>query len=170
MYRTQSYDSQNRPLTDVHYQQAHNPGYGQPYQQPYGAGGDQGYAQKPEPQNQYYNEANAPYYNESTPYLATTLPARKKGKSKWLTVGVPILVVLIAAAVVGVILGIRAHNKSSPKSGGSGSGGSPASGGGPATGTINTLAIWPTATDSYFLPVYPSAVRWRPPRAHQITN
>lgn len=118
--------------------------------------------------NPTYNHSNAsqvhqptpygsgdPYYNETSGFI-TPQNAAKKGRSKWITIGIPVAIVVIAAAVVGAIFGIRANkNSSSSASGSSGANGQQAAG-----GVNNDLALFPTATDSqYLLPLYPSTVR-----------
>ncbi|EJF66889.1 hypothetical protein DICSQDRAFT_95739 [Dichomitus squalens LYAD-421 SS1] len=113
--------------------------------------------------NPTYNHSNAsnihqaspygsgdPYYNESTGFITPAKP--KKGTSKWVKIGIPVAILVIAAAVVGVVLGIRAHNKSSSASSKSGSSGSNS-----ASGAQNDIGIFATGTDSlYMLPLYPS--------------
>ncbi len=119
--------------------------------------------------NATYNHSNAsnvhqptpygsgdPYYNESTGFITPSQP--KKGASKWVKIGIPIGILVIAGAVVGIVLGLRAHNKtsSSSSSGSSGSSGDSNS----ASGAKNNLGLFATATDSqYMLPIYPSTVR-----------
>ncbi|KIJ46453.1 hypothetical protein M422DRAFT_46181 [Sphaerobolus stellatus SS14] len=124
-----SYDSANIPLSQYQYQETHTGPYGQ----------------------------TDPKFNESTFYAP-----RKKRVSPWLKFGLPILVIIIAAAVVGGVVGSR--NKSS-KSGSLSSSG--ASAGSDPLGTKTpsaseavsakeALGIFPTGTDSYELPIYPS--------------
>ena len=77
--------------------------------------------------NATYNHSNAsnihqptpygsgdPYYNESTGFI--TPSKAKKGTSKWLKIGLPVGILVIAGAVVGIVLGLRAHDKSSSSS------------------------------------------------------
>lgn len=95
---------------------------------------------------------NAPYgnqyYSESTGYI-TPMPAPKKRTSNWIKFGIPIAVVVIAGAVVGVILGIRA----SKHSGSAASDGSASS----AASIKNSVGLYATATNSEFMvPLYPS--------------
>ena len=120
--------------------------------------------------NQTYNHSNAsnihqaspygsgdPYYNESTGFI--TPSKAKQGTSKWVKIGIPVAILVIAAAVVGVILGIRAHNKSLSSSSKSASSGSNS-----ASGAKNDIGLYATGTDSlYMLPLYPSTVRYQSP-------
>ena len=109
------------------------------------------------------NQANSPYgsgdpyYNESTGFITPSQP--KKGTSKWIKIGIPVAVVVIAAAVVGAIFGIRASkNSSSSSSTSSGTSGDSSSGSTASSG--DGTGIFAVATDSlYLLPIYPSTVR-----------
>ncbi|KAF8203183.1 chondroitin AC/alginate lyase [Pholiota molesta] len=100
---------------------------------------------------------NDPNYHESAGYIAP-LP-RKKPLSKWIKIGVPLLVIVIAAAVVGGIVGSR---KSKDASASSSNGGSSGSAGDTAAASSAISAKmsngrFATATDSEFMvPVYPS--------------
>ncbi|KAI0756795.1 chondroitin AC/alginate lyase [Daedaleopsis nitida] len=116
--------------------------------------------------NQTYNHSNAsnihqpspygsgdPYYNESTGFIAPQA-GTKKGTSKWVKIGIPLAVVVIAAVAVGVVFGVRSHKDSSSTSSSSSSKGNQASNG----GVQNDIGLFPTATNSlYLLPLYPSA-------------
>jgi flagellar basal body-associated protein FliL len=101
-----------------------------------------------------YQSANNPYsqgydnYNQSAGYL----PSKKKGMSKWIKIGVPVLILVIAGAVVGGILGSRSN-----KSGGGGNGSSPASASS-AVANKDAVGVFATATDVYGQPQYPTAV------------
>ncbi|KAG8899818.1 hypothetical protein FRC01_010361 [Tulasnella sp. 417] len=79
-------------------------------------------------------------------------PSQRQGSSrKWLTIGVPIALVIVAGAVVGGVLGSRANKKSS--NGSSSSDGVNASG----LESIKTdVGMFATATNSHTIPVYPS--------------
>lgn len=119
--------------------------------------------------NATYNHSNAsnihqptpygsgdPYYNESTGFI--TPSKAKKGTSKWLKIGLPVGILVIAGAVVGIVLGLRAHDKSSSSSSSNNTGSSGNSNS--ASGSKNNLGLFATATDSqYMLPIYPSTVR-----------
>jgi hypothetical protein len=91
-----------------------------------------------------------PYYNQSTGYVASAPPKRRT--SKWIKLGIPIALLLIAGVVVGVVLGIRSSkNKSSSASGNGANAGVGA----------NEIGRFPVSTDTnYFMPVYPSTVRF----------
>jgi len=179
-YRRNSYDSGHRPLTDVRYQQAPY-GASEYYYNPneqYAATND-GYRDYPGSANQYpanqyssgdkfaapadpyashdnvaYPAAAAAagqYYPSQSQHYLPARPAQKKGTSKWIKIGIPVAVIVIAAAVVGAIFAIRAHNNASASSSG-GSGGS--SGGAP--GSQNDIGVFPTGLNTWFLPAYPS--------------
>jgi hypothetical protein len=92
-----------------------------------------------------------PYYNESSGYI-TPKPS-KKGTSKWIKIGIPVLILAIAAGVVGGILGSRNH-KSPPGSAAAASS---------AASVKQEIGIFATATNSlYMIPIYPSTVSlWR---------
>ena len=96
----------------------------------------------------------------------TFTPQKKQPRSisKWLKIGLPILVVLIAIGVVVGVVVSKHHNKSSTSSTSSGGGGGGGGGGG-----SNNLGVFYTATDGYGLPVYPSTVR-RPPLVVHLTS
>ncbi|KAJ8468389.1 hypothetical protein ONZ51_g9670 [Trametes cubensis] len=112
--------------------------------------------------NATYNHSNAsnihtpygsgdPYYNESTGFINPN--PNKKGTSKWVKIGIPVALVVIAAAVVGVVLGIRHKNSSSSSSSAS----SAEAAASQAASVKNEIGLYPTATDSlYLLPIYPS--------------
>jgi hypothetical protein len=125
-----SYDSASRPLgvSDTHYQDASSPGYGSGYNY----GGDDG----------YYSGAQS-YPN--------VVRSKKSGMSPWIKWGIPVAVVVVAAAVVGVVLARRHHsNDASTSSNGPNSGG---------TGSNKAaIGMFPTGTDTYLLPIYPSTV------------
>ena len=89
-----------------------------------------------------------PYYNESSGYIIPQ-PA-KKPTSKWIKIGIPILILAVIGGVVGVILVIRNHKASA--SGGSSAASSAAS-------VKQEVGIFATATNSlYMVPIYPSTV------------
>ena len=92
-----------------------------------------------------------PYYNESTGFITPANP--KKGTSKWVKIGIPVAVIVIAAAVVGAIFGVRASKNSSSTS-------SKSSSADTSSGNSDGSGMLATATDSlYLLPIYPSTVR-----------
>jgi len=116
-------------------------------------------AQHPSP----YGAAD-PYYNQSTGFITpqTAAPA-KKGVSKWVKVGVPVLILVIIAGVVGGVLASRKKSDdTSSSSTGSGTKGdtkdptNTAKGGSTPSANIGRFAV---ATDSqYLIPIYPSTV------------
>lgn len=99
---------------------------------------------------------NDPKFNESTFYS----PPKKRGVSPWIKFGLPVLVLVVIGAVVGGVLGTR--NKNKDGSNGSGSGGSSGLGNGSppsaseAVSAKEAIGVFPTTTDAYQLPVYPS--------------
>jgi hypothetical protein len=103
------------------------------------------------PRNSPYGSGD-PYYNQSTGYITPhSLP--KKAVSKWVKFGIPVVIVIIAAAVLGGVLGSRGSKNSSSQS---------ASASASATSAIsvkNELGHFATATDSqYLVPIYPMTV------------
>jgi hypothetical protein len=102
-----------------------------------------------------------PYYSQSTGYITPAMP-QKKPLSKWIKIGVPVVVLAIIAAVVGGVVGSRKSgndgSSSSSSSGGGGSG-SPAAASS-AVSAKNEFGRFATATNSYYMvPIYPSTVR-----------
>jgi len=92
-----------------------------------------------------------PYYNESSGYIASGPP--KKGASKWIKVGIPIVIIIIVGAVVGGVLGSRASKDDNSSSS---SNGSPADASS-VNSVKNAVGRFATSTDTdYFMPVYPS--------------
>ena len=83
-----------------------------------------------------------PYYNQSSGYIAQ--PAEKH-TSKWIKIGIPILILAIIGGAVGGILLSRNHKASA-------SGGSSAS-------AAASVGIFAAATNSFYMvPIYPSTV------------
>lgn len=80
---------------------------------------------------------------------------QKKRRSKWITVGLPCGLIVIAGAVVGVLFGLKIIKTGGSSSSGSSSGGSGGSGGN-ANVDLNNLSYFATATNSYHQPLYPS--------------
>lgn len=117
--------------------------------------------------NNPYRDGGAGYNDSSVGFIQPQAPIqRKKGVSPWIKFGLPVLVVVAIAAVVGGILGTR--KSSSEDESASSSGGS--KGGKGDDGKINSSAPIATATDKlaagrfavetqskYMIPVYPSA-------------
>lgn len=100
---------------------------------------------------------------------------KPKKKSKWLIIGLPILLLVIVAAVLGGVLGSRAANKNNNLAAGAANGTSTTTGTAKASGTAiatdagsvaassaalnGGIARYAVATDAYLLPVYPTTVR-----------
>ncbi|KAI0079636.1 hypothetical protein K474DRAFT_1658995 [Panus rudis PR-1116 ss-1] len=127
----------------------------------------------------YHNANNTPYgsgdpyYNESTGYI-TPMPVKKR-TSNWLKIGVPVLIVVIVAAVLGGVLGSRAHNKdSSSSASGADSVPTDEAAASSAAAVKNSVGVFPTATNSlYLLPIYPSTTNtaaFTTPTFHPSTN
>ncbi|KAL6310162.1 chondroitin AC/alginate lyase [Sparassis latifolia] len=99
-----------------------------------------------------------PYYNESSGFI-TPQPKSKRSLSNWIKFGVPVLIAVIVAAVLGGVLGSRAHHNSSKSSAAAASSASPsgAAAASQAASIQAAIGVFPTATASlYMLPVYPS--------------
>jgi hypothetical protein len=116
-------------------------------------------ANQPSPYGDNYGVGNAgtnqPYafgsYNQSQGYSAP-VASTKKGTSKWIKFGIPIAIIVIAAAVVGGIFGSR-ESKTSPSVSASASSAAAASS--IAASGDKILAV---ATNSQFmLPIYPTS-------------
>ncbi|OAX44407.1 hypothetical protein K503DRAFT_765026 [Rhizopogon vinicolor AM-OR11-026] len=98
------------------------------------------------PRNSPYGSGD-PYYNESSGYITPQRPP-KKTISKWVKFGIPVAIVVIAAAVLGGVLGTRGSKNSSSQSA--------AAAATSAISVKNDLGHFATATDSqYLLPIYP---------------
>src|ERR1700761_7793233 len=94
-----------------------------------------------------------PYYSASTGYIAPQT-GRKRPLSNWVKFGVPIAIIIIVAAVIGGVLGSRAHHNS-PSVNAASSPGSAAQAS-QAVSAKNAIGRFPTATNSeYLLPIYP---------------
>jgi hypothetical protein len=78
---------------------------------------------------------------------------QKKRRSKWLTVGLPLGLLVIAGAVVGVLFGLKII-----KVGGANSSSSSSGGGSTGPVDLENLSYFATATNSYHQPLYPSMV------------
>ncbi|KAF7308532.1 hypothetical protein HMN09_00702300 [Mycena chlorophos] len=99
-----------------------------------------------------YQENANPQFYQSTGYITPARPAGKK-TSKWVKFGIPLGILVIAGVVVGVVLGIRAHNNSSSAAAAS-SQAAAASGSG--AGHVDGKEVFAQATNTWFLPSYPS--------------
>ncbi|CDZ96694.1 Heparinase II/III-like [Phaffia rhodozyma] len=122
-----------------------------------------------------YNSSSGGYHSGDYGYTQPgassgyAAPAKKK-RSKWLTVFTPILIVaiIVGAIVAGVVVSKNNKKASTANDTSSGSSGSSASGTASktttgkstatksGTATVQGLARIATATDSFYLPVYPS--------------
>jgi hypothetical protein len=97
-----------------------------------------------------------PYYNKSSGYIASG--PTKGSKRNWLKIGIPVAILVIVGAVLGGVLGSRAHKTNSS------SGGNNTSNGGNDNGNGNNpvkngLGRFPTSTDPFYgMPIYPSTV------------
>ncbi|KAF7784641.1 CAZyme family PL35 [Agaricus bisporus var. burnettii] len=100
--------------------------------------------------------AGDPYYAESTGYI-TPQPAKKRGISNWIKIGVPVLILIIVAAVLGGVLGSRASKNDSASSNGASGAGSNSPDGSGNNNVDLADSRFATATDSQWLePLYPS--------------
>jgi flagellar basal body-associated protein FliL len=83
-------------------------------------------------------------------------PAQKKSKvSKWIKIGVPVFILVVIVAVLAGVFGSRAAKKQDSTHTAESAASSEAS----AQSSIRAeLGRFATATDDYFLPVYPSTV------------
>lgn len=118
------------------------------------------------------NYSNANFHDTpTTPYPETkyaegyhnsaSFPQKKKGISPWIKFGLPILVVVAIAAIVAGVVASRKSKKSSAIASSPGSSNSPnGSPAGPGKTGLDGLAVFPVATDTYELPVYPKTVRY----------
>ena len=103
-----------------------------------------------------------PYYNESSGYIAPpgASAAKRRGISPWIKFGVPVLICVIIAAVLGGVLGSRAHNNKSSASSAAAASATGAAAASSAASAKEAIGVFPTGTDSlYMLPLYPSTVR-----------
>jgi hypothetical protein len=126
-----SYDSASRPLgVQDHYYKDNN-------------------ASNPNFEGTGYHNADDidQYYTASYPNLREE---KKSGVSPWIKWGIPIAIIIIAGAVVGAVLAVRAHNKNTQSDISSSPGGQ--------TTAKNGEFIFATGTDTYLLPIYPSEV------------
>jgi len=97
-----------------------------------------------------------PYYTQSTGYITPHQPV-KKGISKWIKIGVPVFVLVIAAVVLGAVFGTRKSNTSSAQTNGGNSGDAAAASS--AASIKIAVGRFATATNSEFMvPIYPSTV------------
>jgi hypothetical protein len=119
-----SYESGQRPLTNVEYQSTNNP----------------------------YN-SGAGFYGESSGFLPPQ--PRKKRVSNWIKFGIPILILIVAGAVLGGIFGSRASKKNNTTSNSLSNPSDPAAASS-AAANKQKIGAFASTTDSYGLPVYPT--------------
>lgn len=120
-----SYDSGQRPLTNVNYQAANNP----------------------------YNSGEG-FYGESSGFLPPT--SRKKRTSPWIKFGIPLLIIIAAGAILGGIFGSRASHKNGGTDNTLSNPSDPAAASS-AVANKQKIGVFPTGTDSYGLPIYPTS-------------
>lgn len=87
-------------------------------------------------------------------------PTQKKSKvNKWIKIGVPVLILVIIVAVLAGVFGSRAAKKQDSTLTANSNSDAAASSEANAQSSIRSeLGRFATATDEYFLPVYPSTV------------
>jgi len=101
-------------------------------------------------QNIYQNDD--PSFHQSTGYVTPARPASgAKRTSNWIKFGIPVVVLVIAGAVVGGILGSRKGSSSSAAAAASSSAAAAA-----AAGSAGGREVLATGTNTWFLPEYPS--------------
>jgi hypothetical protein len=110
------------------------------------------------PRDAGYGGASSPYgsgdgyYNESSGFVASQ-PKKKKKTSPWIKFGIPLLILIIAGVVVGVVLGIRHHDSSAAAT----ASGSAAA----ASSAAAAIGLFAQQTNSlYMMPIYPQTVRF----------
>ncbi|CCA69124.1 hypothetical protein PIIN_03024 [Serendipita indica DSM 11827] len=79
----------------------------------------------------------------------------KKRRSKWVTVGLPLGLLVVAAAVVGLLFGLKIIKTGSSSATSSSSSGSPGSTN-HQNQDLNNLSYFATSTNAYHQPIYPS--------------
>ncbi|KAJ7582584.1 chondroitin AC/alginate lyase [Mycena floridula] len=81
----------------------------------------------------------------------------QKRTSNWIKIGIPVAVLVIVGAVVGGVLGSRAHKNNSSASSSSNSGSENPAAASSAVSAKNAVGLFATATNSEFMvPIYPS--------------
>ena len=98
------------------------------------------------------------YYDKESAGLTTSRP--KPQSRKWIWIGVPVAIAVILAAVLGGVLGSRAHKNSSSTSGNAAASSPTGEAAASQAASIKEqVGLFPTGTDSqYLLPIYPSTV------------
>ncbi|KAH7067840.1 chondroitin AC/alginate lyase [Auriculariales sp. MPI-PUGE-AT-0066] len=161
----------NAPLQgghNVYYQQTPTPGHeagGHPYTPPYGnssahLAGENASGAALAPGQNYGAGASAP-----SSRAAAHFERNKKGTSKWIKIGIPVLLLVIAAAVVAGVLVSRNKNKNSDNttssssgsngSNGSSSGANPSAGTPTGSGSSAGDGRFFSGVDAFFNPIYP---------------
>src|SRR5690242_9490156 len=113
--------------------------------------------------NSPYGSSNPAYTEPSTGFINPHAAPKKKGLSPWIKFGVPVLLAVIIAGVVGGVVATRKKSGDGTTSSGSGSAGGKESvdSKAPIATATDVLAagVFATATNSkYMIPIYPSAV------------
>lgn len=103
--------------------------------------------------NNPYN-SGAGFYGESSGFLPPQ--PRKKRISPWIKFGIPLLIIVIAGAVVGGILGSRSSKNKTSSTTSSSNPSNPAAASS-AAANKQKIGVFAVSTDSYGLPVYPTA-------------
>ena len=94
-------------------------------------------------------------YDKESAGLTTSRP--KSQSRKWIWIGIPIAIVVILAAVLGGVLGSRAHKNSSTSGNAAAASPTGEAAASQAASIKNQVGLFPTGTDSqYLLPIYPS--------------
>ncbi|KAI1789808.1 chondroitin AC/alginate lyase [Ganoderma leucocontextum] len=95
-------------------------------------------------------------YDKESAGLTTSRP--KTRSRKWIWIGVPVAIAVILAAVLGGVLGSRAHKNSSSTSGNAAAASPTGEAAASQAASIKAqVGLFPTGTDSqYLLPIYPS--------------
>ncbi|KAJ3516886.1 hypothetical protein NMY22_g14095 [Coprinellus aureogranulatus] len=102
--------------------------------------------------NSPYGASNAAYGESSTGFINNSIPQKKKGLSPWIKFGIPVLIVVVVAAVVGGVLGTRKKSGDGASSSGSGSSGD-------KDGAVDSKAPIATATDILAAGVFATATQ-----------
>ena len=101
---------------------------------------------------QHVDHQNSPYGTTALANESAVYGQRKSGTSKWLKIAVPVIVLLIIGGIAAGVVVSKKHkdNASSSSSGPT----NPSA----AASIKNALGRFPTATNSFHQPIYPSAV------------
>src|SRR5258708_5429369 len=86
-------------------------------------------------------------------------PTQKKSKvNKWIKIGVPVLVLVVLVAILAGVFGSRAAKKQDSAHAADSDSAAASSEASAQSSIRSELGRFATATDEYFLPVYPSTV------------